>query len=317
MSRLSKDRRGLIGAIIVIVIVVIIVIALLALIFIPFRETGINESRQAALGAGVDTLNFTFSTNMGSVEVRFVDDAATAVAMTVTGSQRSGLLGGGQPVNVSWSESTEGSALTVTSSLKLSGNSGPFSSNNLNCTVLIASQLRTALTLTNDLGSVEVQAGSGIELTSVNIRTSTGGSRLIMAANSTLNGPLKMEASLGGVDLQWTDVRATENASIDLRASTGGVLAKIFQSEPLGGNVTVNASSNLGGVDLTLAIQGNNSAHVLSHANLGGVNVAEQVGFNGTSAELTSQNYPGTSNFEVNCDANTGGVNLRLRYAAA
>lgn len=317
MLRLSRDRRGLIGAIIVIVIVVIIVLALLALIAIPFKEVKINESRQAALGSGAETLNFSLSADQGSVEVRFVDDAATAVALTVTGSQRSGLLGGSQPFNMTWSESTDGSAITVSSSLKVSSNLGPFSSSKINCTVLISSQLRTALTITNDLGSVEVQTKSGIELTSANIRTSTGGSRLIMASNSTLSGPLNMEASLGGIDLQWTDVRATDGASIVLKASTGGVVAKFFQTEPLGTNVTVNTSSNLGGVDLTVAIQGNNSARVLSHANLGGVNVGEQIGFNGTSAELTSQNYPAESNFEVSCEANTGGVNLRLRYAAA
>ncbi len=139
----------------------------------------------------------------------------------------------------------------------------------------------------------------------------------MMASNSTLSGPLNMEASLGGVVLQWADVHATNSASIDLKASTGGVEATFTQAEPLGGNVTVSTSTNLGGVDLTMNIQGDNSAHVLSHANLGGVNVVEQTGFNGTSADLTSQNYPGTSNFEVSCDANTGGVKLLLRYTAA
>ncbi len=317
MSRLSRDQGGLIGAIIVIVIVVIIVLAVMALIFIPFKEVRINESRQAALGSAAETLNFALSTNLGSVEVRFVDGASTAAAMTVTGSQRSGLLGGGQPVNVSWSVSAEGSAISVSASLKVNSNLGPFSTNNINCTVLISSQLRTALNITNDLGSVDVQAGSGIELTSANIRTSTGGSRLTMASNATLSGPLNMEASLGGVNLEWTDVNVTDGASIILKASTGGVVAKFFQSEPMGANVTVNASSNLGGVDLTMVVLGDTSARVRSHANLGGVSVSEQIGFNGTSAELTSQNYPAVSNFEVSCDANTGGVNLRLRYATA
>lgn len=316
MSRLSRDRTGLIGAIVVIVVIVIIVLAALALIVIPFKEVKINESRQAALVAGAETLNLTFSTDLGSVEVRFVDDPTTAVALTVTGNQRSGLLGTNQPMNVTWSESTEGNAMAVSSSLQVGGNLGPFSASQINCTMLISSQLRTALSITNNLGGVDVQAGKGIELTSVNIRTSTGGSRLIMANGSILSGPMNMEASLGGVDLQWTDVQAVEGASITLKASTGGVKASLTQSEPLGANMTVNTSANLGGVDLSMAIGGNNSAQVLSHANLGGVNVVEQTGFNGTSAELTSQNHPAEFNFEVSCNTNTGGVNLRLRYAA-
>jgi hypothetical protein len=137
-----------------------------------------------------------------------------------------------------------------------------------------------------------------------------------MAANSTLSGPLSMDASLGGVDLSWTDVNVTDNTTVDLRASTGGVKATFFQSVPLANNVSVTTSANLGGVDLALSISGNNSARVLSHANLGGVHVVEQTGFNGTSGELTSQNYPTSSSFAVSCDTSTGGVNLRLRYTA-
>ncbi len=123
MPHLSQDRRGLIGAIIAIVVVVIIILAILALVVIPFREVKINESRQAALGSGVETLNFTFTTDMGQVEVLFVDDAVNAVALSVTGSQRSGLLGTDQPMNVTWSEGTEGSTTTVSSSLKMRGRS--------------------------------------------------------------------------------------------------------------------------------------------------------------------------------------------------
>jgi hypothetical protein len=316
MFRLSRDRRGIIGAIIAVVVIVIIIIAVLALIVIPFREVKVNEARQASLGTGVEAVDLTFSTDLGAVEVRFVDDPSIAVALTVTGNQRSGLLGSSQPVNVSWEESTNGNTLNVTSVVKIGGKTGLFSNNNINSTLLISNKLRTGLSIDNSLGGVDVQAGSGIELTSVHLRTSTGGSKLTMAANSTLSGPLSMEASLGGVDLSWTDVNVTGNASVDLKASTGGVKAAFSQSEPLASNISITTSANVGGVDLALFISGNNSARVLSHTNLGGVNVVEQTGFNGTSADLTSQNYPTSSNFAVSCDTNTGGVNLRLRYTA-
>jgi hypothetical protein len=59
---------------------------------------------------------------------------------------------------------------------------------------------------------------------------------------------------------------------------------------------------------------GNTSARVTSQADLGNINLAQNNGFNGTNADLASQNYPSTSNFEVSCRASAGGVNLNLSY---
>lgn len=311
----SRDRRALAGFIIAVIVVIIVVVALLALIIVPFREASIDEARQAPLVEGVESLNLTIEMDRGSVEVRFIDNATNAVAMSVRGTERSGLLGPGEQANVTWADSSSGNEQVVTASVRLGNNQGLFFTSNINCTVLIAKQLRTALTVTNGLGAVEVVADDGVVLTSADIRASTGGARLVMGANATLDGPLTMETSLGGIDLEWTDAVATDAARFALRATTGGINVDIFQYEPLGESVTVNATSNLGGINLAMDLRGNNSARVQSSAQLGGVNVERQDGFEGTNEDLSSQNYPDAHAFEAVCHAETGGVNLDLRYS--
>ncbi len=310
-----KDSRGIAGiviAVIAVLIVVVVVVAVLAILLIPFNDVKVNEARSSAL-QGANALNLKLSVNMGEVNVDFVDDNSTAASLTVTGHQRSGLLASGKPVDVTWQETMSDGTLNVVSSVNVPSLSFPFSSN-INCTLQISNQLRTALNLSNDLGSINLNAGKGVNLTALALKTSTGGVRASLNDNVTLSGPLRMEASTGGVDLIWTDVNASGNPSVSLRTSTGGVRAVVTQSIPLGGNVSFSGSASLGGVDLSMDLKGNNSARISSHTNLGGVNVREQTGFNGNQTNLASQNYPSGSNFEVSLGTSTGGINLSLRY---
>lgn len=313
MRDLSRDRRGLIGVVIAVIAVVIVIFVIIALVFLPVRSVGIDESRQADVPEDVEAVEFNLNTDVGQVNVEFVN-GTDEVTMSVTGFQRSGILGASEPVNVSFQERVSGDTLVIDSTVRLGGGTGFFSSNEVNTTVRIPSDLRAALDISSSLGGVEVTTVEGVNLTSVDIETSTGGSRLLLVDNTTLSGPLRMSASLGGVDLRWTNVRATDGARVDLSASTGGVNYVITQTEPLGAVVPVTSNTSLGGTNMIMVIEGNNSAQVVSSANLGGVSVQESEGFVGDDGNLTSTNYPTGSRFEVTNRADTGGVNLRLTY---
>jgi len=119
MKRLSRDRRGIIGAIVAAVVLLIVVIIVAALLLIPFNSIAVDESRRSALESGVEALNLSLAIDAGQVTVRFVDDAETAVALNVSGNHRSGLLGPGNGVNVTWDESTSNGTLSVSSSVIL------------------------------------------------------------------------------------------------------------------------------------------------------------------------------------------------------
>ena len=316
MKRLRGDRRGIIGAILAAIVILIVIIVVAALLLIPFRSIPVDESREAAIEQGVEALQLNVDVDVGEVTVRFVDDADVAVALDVTGNQRSGLLGSQEPVNITWEERTEGDTLIVNADITLGGSLIPFFSSDIKCTILVSKQLRTALDVSASVGGMDMEASDGAFLTSLGLSVSTGGLRATMTDNVTLDGPMTMEASTGGVELTWSNVVVGSNASVALSTSTGGVRATVDQTEGLGSNLTFSATANTGGVDLRMNLAGNTSAHVMTSTSVGGVSVEERAGFNGTDRDLRSENYASDSNFEVTLNTNTGGVSLRLRYAA-
>jgi hypothetical protein len=315
MRHLSQDRSGLAGILIAIVIVVIVIIAAIALFLVPFKTVKVNNSQQATLSPGVQSLRLNASIDTGVIEVRFVNDSSVAASMTVVGSHRSGLLGPDQPLNVSWNVANGTDSMDIDLNVSVGRNIGWFANNDIRCTVNISSQLKTSLTVSSSLGSVNVTTIDGVTLTGLDVRASAGGVRVNLTNGTTLDGPLKMDTSLGGLDLGWTDLRTTDNATVDLRASAGGIRLILVQASELGSNLTVQSSASLGGIDLTLDIRGNNSARVQSHADLGGVRISERNGFNGTDADLTSANYPASPVLDIRSNASAGGVNARLNYA--
>lgn len=311
---MSGDRSGLAGILIAILLVVIIIIAAIALFLVPFKTVKVNEARQAELVPGVRSLTVNASIDIGSMTVRFVNDSSAAASMTVVGTHRSGLLGPDRPVNVSWAVANGTDSMTIELNVSMGRNIGWFASNDVRCNLNISSQLITSLVVKNSLGAVNVTTADGVVLAGLNIRASAGGIRANLTNGTTLDGPLRMNTSLGGVDLGWTDLRATDNASVDLVTSAGGIRLIMTQARELGSNMTVRSTASLGGIDLTLDVEGNTSARVQSHAELGGVRISHRSGFNGTDEDLASTNYPSSSILDVRSNASAGGINLRLDY---
>jgi len=315
MRRLSHDRSGLAGILIAIIIIVIIIIAAIALFLVPFKSVSVNESHQADLTPGLRSLNMNVTIDTGSIEVRFVNDSSVAASMSVDGKYRSGLLAPDRPVNVSWTVANGTDRMAIDMNVSVGRNAGWFSNSDMKCVLNISTQLRTSLTVTSSLGAVNVTTAEGVTLTGVDLRASAGAVMLNMTKGTTLDGPLKMDTSLGGVDLRWTDLKTTSNASVDLKASAGGIRLTLVQANELGSNLTVASTASLGGIDLTLDIAGNNSARVQSHADLGGVRISERTGFNGSDGDLTSSNYPASSGLDIRSNASAGGINARLKYS--
>ncbi|MDW5562918.1 MAG: hypothetical protein SA339_06785 [Methanomassiliicoccus sp.] len=316
MRHLTRDRSGLAGVLIAIVIIVIILVAAIALFLVPFKSVKVNESHQVDIAPGARSLSMNVTIDTGSIDVRFVNDSSVAASMTVVGTHRSGLLGPDQPVKVNWTAVNGSESMAIDLNVSVGRNIGWFSNNDIRCTLNISSQLKTALNVTSSLGTVNVTTAEGVTLAGVDLRASAGAVRLNMTGGTVLDGPLRMDTSLGGVDLSWTDLNATGNASVDLRASAGGIRLTMLQGSELDSNLTVRSSASLGGIDITLDLRGNTSAHVISHADLGGVRVSSRDGFNGSDGDMASQNYPGRSNLEVRSNASAGGINIRSNYTA-
>lgn len=315
MKRPSRDRSGLVGILIAVIVIVIVIIAAIALFLIPFKSVSIDESRQVEFAPDVTSLSINISMDVGSVTVNFVNDSSVAASLHVSGTHRSGLLAPQRPVNVSWTVTNDTESMAIDLKIDMGRNIGFFVSNDIQCTLNISSQLRTALSVVSSLGGMNITTAEGVTLTGVDLRAAAGGIRMNMTSGTTLDGPLRLNTSLGGLDLRWTDLTATDNASVNLTASAGGIRLMMLQTSDLGSNMTVRSTAQLGGIDLTLDVWGNNSARVQSHADLGGVRVEQRNGFNGTDEDIASINYPANYNLDIRSNASAGGVNSRLNYA--
>jgi hypothetical protein len=314
MRSISGNRSGVIGVIIAIVVVVMIILVAVSLFLLPINTIEVNEFKDNALSEGVQALVINVTMDTGSLEVRFVNSSAVAASMSIVGERRSGLLSSSDPINITWSTTTIGDTLFIDSKVKLGSGLAWFSSNNIKCTLNISDQLRTSLAMATSVGGINITTADGVEISRIVAKASVGGITLTATNGTVLDGPVNLETSLGGLQVTWEDVNATEKARMDLKASAGGIRMNISQATPMAGNVNVTAAASLGGIELTMDLKGSTSARIQSHADVGEVTTPEPVGFNGTEAEMTSQNYPLPSNFEVRCDADAGGINLRLKY---
>jgi hypothetical protein len=314
MRSVSGDRSGVIGVIIAIVVVVIIVLVAISLFLLPINTVQVNELKDNALSAGVQALVINLTVDTGSLEVRFVNTSAVAASMSIVGERRSGLLSSQDPVNITWSTSTIGDTLFIDSNVKLGTSLGWFSSSTIKCTLNISDQLRTSLSASTAVGGINITTANGVEISRIAAKASVGGIALTATNGTVLDGPVNLETSLGGLQVTWADVNATDNARMDLKASAGGIRMKMSQATPMAGNVNMTAAASLGGIELTMDLRGSTSARILSHADVGEVTAPDPVGFNGTEAEMSSQNYRVPSNFEVQCEADAGGINLQLKH---
>jgi hypothetical protein len=247
--------------------------------------------------------------------VRFVDNASVAAALQVQGEQRSGLLWTPRPVNVSWEQVLVGDTLMVKATVHLDSHVGFFSAEGVECNLTISRSLSTSLEVNNSFGGIDVVTTSGVNLTNLDVRTSLGAAKLVVANDTVLSGMISMETSLGGLDLVWKDVVTAGDTNVTLRTSAGSVDAVLVQHRTLGGNLSMAISSSLGSVTFSLDIDGNTSARIRSDVGLGEVKVQEQSGFVGNATEMWSTNYLQVSNFDVTCTASAGSVELRAKHS--
>jgi hypothetical protein len=129
----------------------------------------------------------------------------------------------------------------------------------------------------------------------------------------TLSGGFSLEASMGSVQLVWTNPEIAVNIPVNVKATTGSVDIYVIQNRPMQGNVTLNAEASAGSVTFVLNIQDDVGARISADASLGNVSV-DQEGFSGDQVPIQSTYYPATHNFDVTLAASLGSVNIDANY---
>jgi hypothetical protein len=306
---IKKDPL-IIGGITLIAILVVAVVAV-ALLAAPVGTWNVNQSLTDKT-PNVHTLNLNFDTDAGRVSVVALRVADCNLGIYIVGNGSRGALGGGNnPVSVMLENTTVGDALNV--NVKVNVETRTSMSTNLGIRIFVDPALALNLNVTSHAGEVSFATDKATTLQSLALTTNAGTVDATIQ-NVTIAGAVSLNTNAGTINYRMSNVNVVGNCTLDLHSNAGTVNTDITQTKAMGGNLAVTAKTNLGSVDLNLAIDGDVGAKITSQTSLGSIHVNNANNFSGDRSPLQSNNYPATSNFDVDCQTNLGSVNINASY---
>ncbi len=90
--------------------------------------------------------------------------------------------------------------------------------------------------------------------------------------NVTIAGNVTVRTQAGTVDFRTSQILVEGNNTVDLHSNAGSVNMDITQTKTLQGNLQINATTELGSVNVGLVIDGDVGAKIVSQTNLGSIN---------------------------------------------
>ena len=297
----------------ILIAILVIAVVTTVIIFLPVVPVSFNQSNEAS-AANVNSLNLTIDADIANVNVSFRNlpgNQLAVVNVSATGSR--GIFGTDTPLALASQEKTENSTLKFTTRISRADPWTSLYSLNVACDVYIDPSANLNLTVRTGTGQTEINAGRSVSFQGVHVETSTGSVEARLTEGTVISGSFSLQTATGTVQLLWAEADVSGNVPVNLRTNTGSVDINITQTRSLTGNVTLNAETSTGGVSLRMDIRNDVGAKVSATTVIGGVSV-EQKGFSGNTAPLQSSNYPAGSNFLINLETNTGGIDINAVY---
>lgn len=309
-------RRRRILPIPVVILIVILAFALFfaALVWAPFVPVNSNVARAATAGLSVRAVNLDFSADVADVNVILRTLPNQLVALNVTASGYVGLLGdASNPVQVTFTNQTEGTALTVTSGVSRT-QAWPFSSNlQVTCDVYVDPSVSLSLNIHTSVGQVTMDANREVVFDALTLQSGTGSVELTLGEGTTLKGNIAATATTGSVQFVWTNCAVIGNITANIGSVTGSLNANVTQDRPLSGDVFFDAGTSTGSIDLRMDISGRVGSEITSNTSVGSVSIDVQ-NFNGNKSPIYSSNFPAEGNFIANLGASTGSIHVAASY---
>lgn len=303
----------------VIVMAIVLVSILLASVFVaillsaPFATINIEQTYQDNT-ANIDTLNLNFQSSAAKVTIftQKINDNNFLIA--IDGQASKGMFNGetGNPIALTTYNDTEDGVLTVTVILE---ESTAFSRLTVDCTIYVNPELKLSVNVTSKAGQVSLTADKEATFQNLNLQSSAGQVQANLQ-NATIEGNLSLKTQAGRVDFRVSQVKVEGNNTITLQANTGSINMDINETKTLQGNLYVNAITDLGSINLDLAVDSGVAAKVTSQTSLGSIHVTQK-NFSGSQSPIQSNNYPDQSNIEINNKTNLGSININANYQSA
>lgn len=283
--------------------------------FFAYLPMDYNEFHKVDYNPGIKKLNLNLTADVANVRIVFTDIGDKLITFNVTASGKVGLFTSSKPPDITFEDTVVDDVLVINSRIgSVSQVWPPQSWLKVDCSIYINPSLKADINTYTSVGEVILDTKAGVFLNSLNLKAVTGKVQANLVENVTVIGGISAETTTGGVEFSWNNVNIARNVLVELKTTTGAVSADIKQTHVLSGNVTLNAETTTGGVDITLSIQGGVGARIESRVTTGGVDVSRKTGFSGANSSLRSGNYPDSSNFNVNLQTTTGGIRIDAKY---
>ncbi|MCW4005945.1 MAG: zinc-ribbon domain-containing protein [Candidatus Bathyarchaeota archaeon] len=311
---IQRSRSSALPLLISVVAAIAIVGFLLAfLFFVPVNDVDFADSKSIPKSGAVDMIKLDFEADIAQVNVVCTDLPDDFVRVDVTAQGSTGFLGSSEPVELSLSSQTSSGVLTVTSEVSRSETWLSSFALDVTCNVYVDASAVVDLDVQNTVGTITLSADAPVTFEDLSLQTQTGTVEADLLDTVFVNGDISIETTTGRVNFVWNNIHVSPTSEVKLGSTTGSVTASVLHSRDLSGNVSFNAKTTTGRVNLNLNISGQVGAQITSDTDVGSINV-DSTNFVGDESPIYSSNYPAAGNFLVDLETTTGSVNINAVY---
>jgi hypothetical protein len=297
----------------VIIAVAVSVLVIAVVVSAPLNPINFRQQEQVPM-AGQNRLNLNFDADIGDINIYTNLTGGDIVAMDVSATGGTSLFGGNQPV-IFTVENHEANGTQMVTADVSAPNEFPFSGNlKVVCNIYVNPAADLMIDVNSKVGNVYVDAASEAKFSALNLRTATGDCSLNLKEDAEVNGALKLSTATGNVWFTMNEATINGNYTVTLDTGTGNVNINITQTEQFNANLQVNGHTGTGEINLDgLTIDGEVAAKIQSNTGLGQIHVNVE-NFNGNQSPIQSNNYPSSSNINMNFNTGIGNINLKATY---
>lgn len=263
---------------------------------------------------GVRNLNLNFHSDIGRVNVMTTQTGNSNILIYVSGNGSRGILGGSAiPLNVTFSNQTVGDTLTVDSAVTVTGSLSAMAS--VDIQIFVNPNLNLNLNVTSNTGKVSFNADKATTIQGLRLHTTAGEVEAQLQSNVTVAGNITLSTTTGAVNYRMSETNIVGNNTLALHSTTGTVTMDITQTKTLQGNLSVDAETTTGSINVGVGIDGGVAAKILSQTPAFGDINTHLNNFQGNKTQIQSPNYPAVSNIEINNRVTgLGSINIQANY---
>ncbi len=311
-TRTPIRRNQLFIPIIIIIVASIFVLIVAAIASAPLNPVNFSQSNEI-ISPGVNSLNLTFWADIADVNI-FTNLTGNGIMMIdtkVTGG--TSIFSSNQPITVNVANSTSNDNAIV----NVLVNAGKYPSVS-NIQVFVNIYVNPTLDLTinaySRVGNIDLNTDTEARIDALNLHVSTGNLILNIQESTSISGYVSLWSAIGNVEFSMNKADVDNNTTIFLQSSTGNVKMDITETKRMDGNLQIYARTGTGQINLDqLIIDGEVGSKIEAETGLGEI-ITDIHNFTGEKSPLESNNYPATSNINIQMETSIGNIHIHATY---